>query len=41
MVFFKFCNHCGNRFQPKGRYEKNCDDCRFKLIRGNSKRKKK
>jgi hypothetical protein len=40
MPFFKFCETCENRFQPVGKYEKNCEGCRYKLIRGNSKKRK-
>jgi len=25
--FFRFCNICGNRFQPNGKYQKMCDLC--------------
>lgn len=25
--FFKYCERCGKRFQPRGRFFKYCDEC--------------
>jgi uncharacterized OB-fold protein len=26
-IFFRFCEKCGNRFQPNGRHQKLCNSC--------------
>jgi len=26
-AYFKYCEECGNRFQPKGRFCKYCEEC--------------
>lgn len=37
MPFPKFCTYCGKKFQPTGKFQKVCEDCRSKH---GSKRKK-
>jgi hypothetical protein len=31
MVFFRFCEKCGKRFQPTGKNCKVCDDCKANI----------
>jgi len=30
-IFFRWCDICGKRFDPEGKRQKLCKDCRFKI----------
>jgi len=30
-LFFRFCEECGNRFTPEGKYQKLCNKCQKEI----------
>ena len=40
-LFFKYCNECGEKYKPSGRWVRYCEDCSYKRKIENSSRRKK